>query len=876
MPTREEDFVREIDLIHRQLDLVAVSVANRVQRLYDGLESIGYLTKMLFCQPGTTPEVVDRWVEEQRFEALPSGYFESAERIERLHRNGIDPDDGVAYWPVSLSADPELRRRFYIIRSILPYAKRLCRQIEATWLYYQDGGTNLVAFGVPAIAPENMVPAGFNWHEYHSFTIVCPENNPDRIIRWSLPTVDYGDQGLVSCVSKPIYDGDRLLGVWTIDVQLEKLHADLALQPIGNIGKRQSNFVTDFSGRLIAHPSLDVTAEAEKGAQHNVMLSSLGGDFVSLDVPALAAQGQGDIEIRDANGERLVIVFRALPGIDWIIYASFPKVDMIEAIQAAFQRAFDQAGAGDLSVRIDEVSDGVMQQLVTSYNGMITTLQESLRRREEVENEKRKLILDQQRVLERKVEERTAELAVAKEAADRANRAKSDFLSSMSHELRTPLNGILGYAQVLERSQLLASSDRTSIQVIKKSGEHLLMLINDVLDLAKIEAGKMDLSPRDFHFAAFLRTVSNIARVRADQNGVEFTQQTIGVMPQLVRGDEKRLTQILLNLLGNAIKFTENGSVELRTEFGPETGGARRVSFYVEDTGPGIAPEHLEHIFDPFAQVGDQDKKHEGTGLGLAITKSIVEQMGGTIAVDSELGKGSTFSVQVELAIASTQVDRDVFDAASIDGYTGERRKVLVVDDNTMNRELARSLLSSVGFEVVEAASGEAALEVAPSEAPAAILMDIAMSGIDGFEATRRLRAMTPFAHTPIIACSASLSQKIRQESEQAGFSDFLSKPIDLGVLLKKLGTHLGVEWTRTITGVSQPIDESEEIVPPAADQVQALLALALEGRLQDVVALVDELEIQDSSLVPWLRQARQLAQEFEVEALCTYLSAPE
>ena len=244
------------------------------------------------------------------------------------------------------------------------------------------------------------------------------------------------------------------------------------------------------------------------------------------------------------------------------------------------------------------------------------------------------------------------ELEQSKNAAESANRAKSDFVSSMSHELRTPLNGILGYAQILERSASLSPSDRAGVQVIKKSGEHLLMLINDVLDLAKIEAGKMELVPREFQFNSFIKTVVNLSRVRADQKRVAFIQEAQGPALDRVIADEKRMTQVLLNLLGNAIKFTEQGNVTLRTEIAEESNNElRTVRFVVTDTGVGIDPEHIAKIFEPFEQVGEEQKKGEGTGLGLAITKKIVEQMGGKLQVQSELGKGSVFTVTLDLPV---------------------------------------------------------------------------------------------------------------------------------------------------------------------------------------------------------------------------------
>jgi signal transduction histidine kinase/ActR/RegA family two-component response regulator/tRNA A-37 threonylcarbamoyl transferase component Bud32 len=482
------------------------------------------------------------------------------------------------------------------------------------------------------------------------------------------------------------------------------------------------------------------------------------------------------------------------------------------------------------------------------------------------------------RDLEVKVRERTAELEVAKKVADHANQAKSEFLSSMSHELRSPLNGILGYAQILGRAPELSQKSREGIQVIKTSGEHLLSLINDVLDLAKIEAGKLELCPREFLFSSFLRTVVNLSRVRADQKGLAFLQESRGPAPTRVHADEKRLIQVLLNLLSNAIKFTEKGSVTLGVEaLEAAPGAARAVRFRIEDTGPGMAPEHLSRIFEPFEQVGDQQAKSEGTGLGLAITKKIVEKMGGTLDVQSVLGRGSVFTVTLELSEA--QGSTGVAPAPSwetITRYQGERRSILVVDDIPANRAVLRDLLSPLGFEVSEAEGGEAALGVARARRPALILMDLAMPGMDGCEATRRLRQMPELRGVVILACSASLSKERIAESAQAGCDGFLAKPIEASALLEQIERHLGLDWIRKANDAPPTGTEQENVVLclPPADMLAGLLDLADQGRLEELVEQAHWLERQDARLGPWLREVRALADSFELENLCARLRA--
>ena len=486
------------------------------------------------------------------------------------------------------------------------------------------------------------------------------------------------------------------------------------------------------------------------------------------------------------------------------------------------------------------------------------------------------------RDLETKIQVRTAELQLAKQAADRANQAKSDFLSSMSHELRTPLNSILGYAQILERLSDLPPKGKDGVQVIRKSGEHLHALINDVLDLAKIEAGRMELVPNEIHLPAFVHTVMDLCRVRAEQKGLAFTHELHGPGLTAVYADEKRLMQVLLNLLGNAIKFTQRGGVTLRFEVLEKTGrDGHNVRFQVQDTGPGIAPEHLAPIFEPFEQMGDPKVRSEGTGLGLSITRKILEQMGGTIEVQSELGKGSTFTVTLDLAEAPRGANAgEVLAWHTITGYQGERRPILVVDDNADNHAVLRDLLTPLGFELMEAEGGEAALRMAALHRPALILLDLVMPGMDGYEVTRRLRQMPELAETTILSSSASVSEAEREKSSHAGCDDFLRKPVQASVLLNTMQHFLRLEWicredTGHLSTSSAPIaGEGRAFVLPSIAERSLLLDLANRGKVGNLRKEADRLQQHDPRLGPWLDELRTLARTFQIRKLQECLQA--
>ena len=486
--------------------------------------------------------------------------------------------------------------------------------------------------------------------------------------------------------------------------------------------------------------------------------------------------------------------------------------------------------------------------------------------------------------LEAKVALRTAELRTAKEAADAAkevadaaNQAKSDFLASMSHELRTPLNGILGYAQVLSRLSDMPPKGRDGVRVIQRSGEHLLLLINDVLDLAKVEAGKMELYPKDFHFPSFLHTVTNISSVRAEQKRISFGSEQTGPALQTVHADDKRLLQVLLNLLGNAIKFTERGGVTLRVlvEDEADVRGERQVRFQIADTGPGIESAHLERIFLPFEQVGSRTARAEGTGLGLSICSKIVALMGGSLRVESQVEKGSLFEMTLRLRQgASAGEAASVAAGNEIVGYEGKRRRILVVDDKEDNRAVLRDLLTPLGFEVGDAASGEEALEVALEYKPELVVMDLAMPGMDGYEATRRLLSTPELFGAVVIASSASLAQGAHDGSAEAGCRDFLPKPVQVEQLLEMVGRHLSLSWIRRRGpgDVARVEGLAEGVLAPPLEDLTALLSAVSRGRLRAVQEEGDRIEQQDARFGPWVRQLRALAQSYQIKQLREFI----
>jgi PAS domain S-box-containing protein len=381
-----------------------------------------------------------------------------------------------------------------------------------------------------------------------------------------------------------------------------------------------------------------------------------------------------------------------------------------------------------------------------------------------------------------------------REVAEAANRAKSSFLARMSHELRTPLNSIMGFAQLMLLEPGISERSLARLNAVFGSGQHLLALIDDVLDLAKIEAGKFELNPQDTSTQELLQLLTATGQVRTAEKNLAFMFMLPPDLPQHIRVDERRLRQVLLNLIGNAIKFTDRGHVALRVLVLDRQAHSARLRFEVEDTGIGIAEDKLEAVFQPFEQSGDVAQRTAGTGLGLAISRQLVRVMGGELEVRSQLGRGSVFGFEVSVPVVGAPVQRPAAQPLPV-GYAGPKKAVLVVDDVAANRGLLRDLLLQMDFEVFEASDGSEALDTANEMRPDLILIDSVMPVMSGPNAIVRLREQPAFQRVPIISISASAFADDASRAMSAGANGFLTKPIDVNRLVDEIARHLNIRW---------------------------------------------------------------------------------
>jgi PAS domain S-box-containing protein len=479
-------------------------------------------------------------------------------------------------------------------------------------------------------------------------------------------------------------------------------------------------------------------------------------------------------------------------------------------------------------------------------------------------------------ISERKAAEAAREAALAE--AVRLARQRSDFLAQMSHELRTPLNAIMGYAQLLRRdSHLLTERQAAGLATIHESGQHLLTLINDILDLARIEADKMTLYPVPTDLGMFLRVVADIMRVKAEEKSLLFSYHAAAELPAAVTVDDKRLRQVLLNLLGNAVKFTDSGTVSLRVTLAPEQAGGAvaRLRFEVADSGIGMSAEQRARLFQPFEQVAEMQRREGGTGLGLAISQQLVHLMGGNIAVSSEPGKGSLFWFELALPVA-TGSPAVVPVLRTVIGYEGPRKRVLITDDVPQNRSMLMDMLQALGFVVADARNGLECLGLLDSFKPDLIVMDVMMPLLDGHETTRRIRQLPQWSKIPIVAVTASASHDDELKCYASGASAFLPKPVDHDLLLNTIGAQLSLTWISAQTPLD-PLalieEKAGELVIPPAEEIDILYQLARIGNMQKISERADYLIALDAAYAPFAKRVQALAQGYHSKALAAFVA---
>lgn len=720
---------------------------------------------------------------------------------------------------------------------------------------------------------------------------------------------------LAIATSRPIYNqNEELIGVIAVEQQLSQISDFLRTLKVSPSGK---TFIVERDGLLIASSAQEEPFTVVDGKPQRIKAIESKDPLIQATAKHLKEQF-GDlnkikniqqIEFKLKGSRKFVQItpWQDELGLDWLMVVTVPEADFMEKINAnrnatimlcflalglailigfftsrwitrpilELSKASSAIASGKLNQKIQSSQVHEFNSLARSFNDMALQLRDSFNTLERTNLE-----------LEIRVDERTIELKEAKINADAANKAKSEFLANMSHELRTPLNGILGYAQILQGSNNLTEKEQKGIGIIDQCASHLITLINDILDLSKIEAQKMELHPIPIHLASFLEGVSDICRIKAEQKGIYFNYESDTNLPIGVQADEKRLRQVLINLLGNAIKFTETGGVTFTVSLVEnykvediQADNIHKIRFQIIDTGVGMNDEQLKKIFLPFEQVGNFQKQSEGTGLGLTISKKIVALMGSTLEVESYPNKGSKFWFDVEISQATEWIQHFITaPQKNIIGFQGEKRKILVVDDHWENRSVIVNLLEPMGFELAEAVNGKEGLSKAAMFKPNLILADISMPVMNGFEMMDNLKKSPDLCNIKIIVSSANVFDENINKSLDAGADDFISKPLNASKLLEKLQKYLNLEWiyeekeVANIEVITEQTQSFSEVIPPKQAELKKLYELALKGRIKNIQHQVKELAKIDSEYTNFANTINKYAKSFQIEQIQKFI----
>ncbi len=676
---------------------------------------------------------------------------------------------------------------------------------------------------------------------------------------------DFGDDPVTgqqtAFIAAPVVQGGVIIGVVALQIDNRELYRVvtdvIGLNQTGEIVVASAVYRDGEVAAVRLSAPLRMADDSER-----LYRESPPGRFplMRLAVDGLRVEGQR----RDYRGEEVLFVARYLPSLRWGMVA---KIDTVEAFAPLRDAqtlivAIVAVTLGVVALLAVTIADGITQPIVrltevvrAFEKGDLTVRAAPPRTRDEVGelvhgfNALAEQLSGTINTLEDRVAERTRELEAqtvvlreARTAAEAANRSKSAFLANMSHELRTPMNAILGFSQLISREPSLDERLREYLNVVLESGDHLLALINDVLEMSRIEAGQTRINPAPFDLHAMLKGVDDLFRLRAQDKGLRLLIERADDVPQYISTDEGKLRQILINLIGNALKFTQEGGIAVRVGLAGD-----RLRFEVEDTGAGISEADQKRLFQAFVQTETGVKSQQGTGLGLAITRQFVNLLGGQISLRSTLGQGTVFFFDVQFEPATEAALTPAAPRPRVIGIEapqGRTWRVLVADDKWENRRLMIEWMKIVGFEVREVSNGKEAVEMWQEWEPHLIWMDMRMPVMDGYEATRTIKSSTKGQATVIIALTASAFEHERAIVLSAGCDDFVRKPARESLIFDKIAEHLGITFRYAEPPRPSRSEDRVELTPAMLDQIAPELRAELRRAAEEVDTAAAELVI--------------------------------